>query len=96
MNTKTRLAILAGATALLLSACGGSSNSPPPPPPPPTPPPAAPPPNTPPAAPTAFTAFVLGLLAQTNETASPVDINGTEFAFSEDPNAFNSVLGGGP
>ncbi len=94
MKTNTRIAILGSAVALMLGACGGSSNSSPPPMMPPAPPPATPPATPPPAAPTAFTAFVLGLLGQTNETASPVDINGTEFTFSEDANAFNSVLGG--
>lgn len=91
MNTSIRYAFVLTA-ALALQACSGSgsNNSAPPSVPPPVPP------ATPPPAPTttAFAAFVLGLIAQTSDTASPVDINGTEFTFSEDPNAFNAVLGG--
>ncbi|MEO6065890.1 MAG: hypothetical protein ABIP49_08960 [Lysobacterales bacterium] len=91
MKTPIRYALVLTA-ALALQACsGGNNNNSSPPPVPPAVPPATPPPAV---TPTAFTAFVLGLIAQTSDTATPVDINAIEFTFSEDPNAFNGVLGG--
>lgn len=91
MNTSIRLALLLSAGLALQACSGGNNNNSTPPPVPPAVPPATPPPAV---TPTAFTAFVLGLIAQSSDTATPVDINATEFTFSEDANAFNGVLGG--
>ncbi len=90
MNNSIRLGLML-ATALALQACSSSDNNSTPP----VVPPAQPPATQPPApVQTAFAAFVLGLIGQNSETASPVDINNLEFTFSEDPNAFNGVVGG--
>ena len=45
--------------------------------------------------PTDFTAFVKDLLANTSDTADPVDVNGLvlENLDNEDPTAFDDVLG---
>ncbi len=91
MKSHARLSLLL-TVALAVTACsGGSNNSSPNPAPAPAPPPATTPP---PAVDTVFSTFVLGLIGQTSETSTPVDINSTNFTFSEDANAFNSVLGG--
>lgn len=39
-----------------------------------------------------FDNFVHGVVAQTSETSEPVDINGLEFDFSEDPAAFDDLF----
>jgi len=84
-------AALSLACVFALAGCGGSSNSNTQP----TPPAPAPTPTPPPAVDTAFAPFVLNLIStQTNNTALPVDINGTTFTFTEDANAFNSALAG--
>lgn len=41
---------------------------------------------------TDFTAFVKDRLTETAETTEPVDINGLDFRFEEDPAAFDDVL----
>lgn len=41
---------------------------------------------------TDFTAFVKDRLAETADTTDPVDINGLDFRFDEDPAAFDDVL----
>ena len=89
MKSQYRLSLLL-AMAFTLSACSGGSDNNNSSPPAPAPPPA----TTPPVVDTAFTAFVLGLIGQSSDSALPVDINSTNFTFTEDANAFNSVLGG--
>lgn len=90
MKSQYQLSLLL-AMAFTLSACsGGGDNNNNSSPPAPAPPPA----TTPPVVDTAFTAFVLGLIGQSSDSALPVDINSTNFTFTEDANAFNSVLGG--
>jgi hypothetical protein len=42
---------------------------------------------------TDFAAFVRDLVDSTSESAEPVPLNGRSFAFSEDPTAFDGLLG---
>lgn len=69
----------------LLTGCGSDSPDPViviPPPPPPPPPPMA----------TSFNQFVVDQFAATAEDTDPVAVDDEDFAFDEDPAAFDSLL----
>lgn len=42
--------------------------------------------------PTNFNAFVNSIATTQSDTAEPVDVNGTQFTFSEDPAAFDALF----
>ena len=39
-----------------------------------------------------FDTFVHGVVTQTSETSEPLDVNGQDFNFSEDPAAFDDLF----
>lgn len=83
---KQRLSLFAGAliASLFVAACGSSGNDTPvvmPPPPPPPPP-----------APTSYNQFVVDQFAATADDTDPVAVDDEDFAFDEDPAAFDSLL----
>ena len=83
-KSRSILVIFAGIAAML-SACGGSGSSSGPvfvPPPPPPPPPAQ----------TAFSQFVQDQFAATADDTEPEPVDDVDFAFDEDPTAFDSLL----
>ncbi|MEM7276737.1 MAG: hypothetical protein AAF385_01320 [Pseudomonadota bacterium] len=82
-NTRKLLAL--AVFGVLLGACsGGSGDAPsipvPPPPPPPPPPPIA------------FNMFVQDQFAATADNTDPVAVDDEDFAFDDDPAAFESLL----
>lgn len=42
--------------------------------------------------PTNFTSYVKSIASTQSDTAEPVDVNGTQFTFSEDPAAFDALF----
>lgn len=81
--TKRKTILIAGAlmTSMFVAACGSGSNNVPivmPPPPPP--------------APTSFNRFVVDQFAVTADDTDPVAVDDEDFAFDEDPAAFDSLL----
>lgn len=80
---RTRLLTGALVLAFALVGCGsdGSSQVAVPPPPPPPPP-----------APTSFNQFVVDQFAATADDTDPVAVDDEDFAFDEDPAAFDSLL----
>lgn len=76
---RASLRIAAVALLLLAAGCNGDDSSGPNPPPPP--------------GPTDFGAFVIDLVQnQTSETNEPQPVNGVEFAFDEDEQAFDALF----
>lgn len=48
--------------------------------------------NPPPSGATAFAPFIKAQLAQTSDTAEPVDVNDRQFEFDESETSFDDVL----
>lgn len=75
------------AATVLLSACGSSGFDSPLAP--------APAPAPPPAATVEFSSFVVSEIGNTSDEREPVEINGLEFEFGEDTNAFIGLFPAG-
>lgn len=80
----SRLVVLLVVSGIAVACGGGSSTSAPPAPPPPPPPP--------PPMQTSFDQFVQDQFAVTADDTDPQSVDGEDFAFQEDPTAFDGLL----